>query len=93
MVEYIKGVGVDEKEAERGRDEARALMMDMVRELGITDANELYIAMRDMFAGTLEDVLKAELGTPRLRKTRPAAKADDQSAQRRRRENGSRTQR
>jgi putative transposase len=39
----------------------RALMMDMVRELGITDANELYIAMRDMFAGTLEDMLKAEL--------------------------------
>lgn len=39
----------------------RAMMMEMVRELGITDANELYTAMRDMFAGTLEDMLKSEL--------------------------------
>jgi putative transposase len=39
----------------------RAMMMDMVRALGITDANELYTAMRDMFAGTLEDMLRAEL--------------------------------
>ena len=39
----------------------RAMMMELVRELGITDANELYTAMRDMFAGTLEDMLKSEL--------------------------------
>lgn len=39
----------------------REMMMEMVRELGITNANELYEAMRDMFAGTLEDMLKAEL--------------------------------
>ena len=39
----------------------RALMMEMVKELGITDANELYIALRDMFAGTMEDMLMAEL--------------------------------
>ena len=39
----------------------RAMMMELVRELGITDVNELYITMRDMFAGTLEDMLKAEL--------------------------------
>ncbi|MCL1885364.1 MAG: hypothetical protein FWF98_01145 [Dehalococcoidia bacterium] len=39
----------------------RAMMMDMVRELGITSASELQEALRDMFAGTLEDMLKAEL--------------------------------
>ena len=39
----------------------RALMMEMVRELGITTVGELQTAMRDMFAGTLEDMLKAEL--------------------------------
>jgi len=39
----------------------RALMMEMVRELGITNPTELYEALRDMFAGTLEDMLKAEL--------------------------------
>jgi len=39
----------------------RAAMMEMVRELGITDANELYAAMRDLFAETMEDMLKAEL--------------------------------
>ena len=39
----------------------RAMMMELVQELGITNANELFIAMRDMFAGTLEDMLKAEL--------------------------------
>lgn len=39
----------------------RAMMMEMVRELEITNANELYAALRDMFAGTLEDMLKAEL--------------------------------
>ena len=39
----------------------RAMMMELVRELGITDANELYTVMKDMFAGTLEDMLKAEL--------------------------------
>ena len=39
----------------------RGMMMEMVRELGITNANELYTALRDMFAGTLEDMLKAEL--------------------------------
>ena len=39
----------------------RTAMMEMVRELGNTDANELYTAMRDLFAGTIEDMLKAEL--------------------------------
>ena len=39
----------------------RAMMMNMVRELGITSAGELYDAMREMFASTLEDMLKAEL--------------------------------
>jgi Transposase and inactivated derivatives len=39
----------------------RAAMMEMVRELGITDANELYMAMRDLFAETMEEMLKAEL--------------------------------
>jgi transposase-like protein len=39
----------------------RIMMMEMVREHGITNANELYTALRDMFAGTLEDMLKAEL--------------------------------
>ena len=39
----------------------RELMMDLVRELGITNAGELSEALRDMFAGTLEDMLKAEL--------------------------------
>ena len=39
----------------------RAAMMEMVRELGITDANELYTAMRDLFAETMEEMLKAEL--------------------------------
>ena len=44
------------EEAKRG-----VIMMEMVRELGITNANELYTALRGMFAGTLEDMLKAEL--------------------------------
>jgi transposase-like protein len=48
--------GVSEEEATR-----RAMMMELVSELGITNANELYAALRDMFAGTLEDMLKAEL--------------------------------
>lgn len=39
----------------------RAAMMEFVREMGITHASELWDAMRDMFAGTLEDMLKAEL--------------------------------
>jgi hypothetical protein len=60
MVEHTKGVGADEKEGKRERNKAshddghgsRAWIMD---------ANELYIAMRDMFAGTLEDMLKVEL--------------------------------
>jgi len=39
----------------------RSVMMEMVRELGITDANELYTAMRDLFAETMEEMLKAEL--------------------------------
>ena len=39
----------------------RALMMEIVREEGITNAEELYTTMRDMFAGTMEDMLKAEL--------------------------------
>lgn len=39
----------------------RAMMMELVRELGIKDANELSLALRDMFADTLEDMLKAEL--------------------------------
>lgn len=39
----------------------RAMMMELVREMGITNASDLYAAMRDMFAGTLEDMLKAEL--------------------------------
>ena len=46
-----------------GPEEAkrRAMMMNMVQELGITNAGDLYEALRDMFAGTLEDMLKAEL--------------------------------
>ena len=39
----------------------RAMMMEMVQELGITSASELSEALRDMFAGTIEDMLKAEL--------------------------------
>lgn len=39
----------------------RALMMEIVREEGITCAEELYTTLRDMFAGTMEDLLKAEL--------------------------------
>ncbi len=39
----------------------RGMMMEMVRELGITDADELYTALRDLFAGTMEEMLKAEL--------------------------------
>ena len=39
----------------------RAAMMEMVRELGITDANELYTALRDLFAETMEEMLHAEL--------------------------------
>ena len=39
----------------------RAAMMEMVKELGITDASELFAAMRDMFAGAMEDMLEAEL--------------------------------
>jgi len=45
--------------AEEGK--RRTMMMEMVQELGITNASELYEALRDMFAGTLEDMLKAEL--------------------------------
>jgi transposase-like protein len=36
-------------------------MKEMVKELGITDANELYAAMRDLFAETMEDMLQVEL--------------------------------
>ena len=39
----------------------RAMMMEMVRELGITNAADLYTALRDMFAGTMEEMLHAEL--------------------------------
>ena len=39
----------------------RAMMMEIVREEGITSAEELYETLRDMFAGTMEDLLKAEL--------------------------------
>jgi len=39
----------------------RALMMEIVREEGITSVSELYETLRDMFAGTMEDLLKAEL--------------------------------
>jgi len=39
----------------------RTMMVKMVHELGITNANDLYEALRGMFAGTLEDMLKAEL--------------------------------
>ncbi len=49
------------KKASPEETKRRAMMMEMVGELGITNANELFIAMRDMFAGTLEDMLKAEL--------------------------------
>jgi len=35
----------------------RAMLMEMVTELGITDANELFETLRDMFAGTMEDML------------------------------------
>jgi hypothetical protein len=66
MVESTKGVGEMKKKVSAEEIKRRSMMMGMVRELGITDANELYIAMRDMFAGALEDMLKAELGTPRL---------------------------
>ena len=39
----------------------RALMMEIVREEGITSISELYETLRDMFAGTMEDMLKVEL--------------------------------
>ena len=39
----------------------RAMMMEIVREEGITSVEQLYNALRDMFAGTMEDMLKAEL--------------------------------
>lgn len=39
----------------------RTLMMEMVREQGNTDANELYDAMKGLFSGTMEEMLKAEL--------------------------------
>ena len=39
----------------------RALMMEIVREEGITSVSELYETLRDMFAGTMEDMLKTEL--------------------------------
>ena len=39
----------------------RKLMMEIVREEGITSVAELYTALRDMFAGTMEDMLQAEL--------------------------------
>lgn len=39
----------------------RAMMMEMVRELGISTPQDLYNTMRDMFAGTLEEMLNAEL--------------------------------
>lgn len=42
-------------------EKRRAQMMELVRELGITDAAGLSDLLRDMFAGTLEDMLKAEL--------------------------------
>ena len=39
----------------------RAVMMEMVRELGIADAAELQEALRDLFAETMEEMLHAEL--------------------------------
>ena len=42
-------------------EKRRRQMMELVRELGITNAVELSEALRDMFAGTLEEMLKAEL--------------------------------
>jgi transposase-like protein len=39
----------------------KEIMMEIVREEGITSVEELYAALRDMFAGTMEDMLKAEL--------------------------------
>lgn len=39
----------------------RALLMEMVHELGIQDANDLQLALRDLFADTMEEMLKAEL--------------------------------
>jgi transposase-like protein len=48
-----------EQSAEEKR--RRGMMMELVREMGITNAQELSNALRDMFAGTMEDMLKAEL--------------------------------
>jgi len=39
----------------------RGMMMELVNELGISDANELFETLRDMFAGTMEEMLHAEL--------------------------------
>ena len=49
------------KEVTEAKKKRRALLMEMVRELGITDANELYATMRDLFAETMEEMLQAEL--------------------------------
>lgn len=39
----------------------RMMMMEMVRELGLSTPQDIYNALRDMFAGTIEDMLHAEL--------------------------------
>ena len=39
----------------------RTMMMEMVRELGIDNTKDLFTTLRDMFAGTMEDMLMAEL--------------------------------
>jgi len=49
------------KKATPEETKQRSVMMEMVRELGITNANELYTAMRDLFAETMEEMVKAEL--------------------------------
>jgi transposase-like protein len=58
MVKELHGMKkvIGPEEAKR-----RTMMMNMVQELGITSANDLYEALRDMFAGTMEGMLKAEL--------------------------------
>jgi len=39
----------------------RSMMMEVVRELGIDNANDLYTTLRDMFTGTMENMLIAVL--------------------------------
>lgn len=49
------------KTKDPGELRRRALMMELVRESGISDPNALYEMLRDMFASTMEDMLKTEL--------------------------------